>query len=352
MHRGWIVGQAAAWLAGAAILACLVGLPRTGLHLLWDVLIPCAPLLFMLAPGVWRNLCPLATTSMLPYRLGLSARLRLPDLWQARLHLLAVVLLFALVPLRRAGLNIDGPMSAWALLALGASAVLMGFVFDAKSGWCASLCPVHPVERLYGTRPAVTVSNAHCVACQRCSVLCPESTPGMRPRMGRRSGITAVSSALLVGGFPGFIWGWFQVPDGCPPILAYGTPLAGLSVTLGVYLLLRRALSPMRHDVLDRGFAGAAAVCYYVYRLPALIGFSLFPGDGVLVDLTGTLPAWSPLPIRIAVVALLLGWFWRHARRRSWTRRPPYACDHPVPASPPSDMLPLSVSGLPGDDRS
>ena len=48
----------------------------------------------------------------------------------------------------------------------------------------------------------------------------------------------------MAGGFAGFIWGWFQVPDfsgdeGWRHLdLAYGLPLGGLAVTLALFLLL------------------------------------------------------------------------------------------------------------------
>ncbi len=66
----------------------------------------------------------------------------------------------------------------------------------------------------------------------------------------------------------------------------------------------------------------AAVGAYYWYRLPALFGFGLFSGDGMLVDLSGVLPAWTPVLMRLATTGLLLAWFLRRAPRRSWLMRP------------------------------
>ncbi len=352
--RVWRGIQAALWLAGLGLLACLVRRPELGLHLLWDVLIPVAPLLLVLAPGVWRNICPLATTALLPRHLGLSWRRPLSPRAQEYLHGLAVLLLLVIIPLRHSHLNIDGPTTAGVLALTGALAVLMGLIFEWKSGWCASLCPVHPVERLYGSRPAVVIPNAHCDACRRCTKVCPDSTPAMDPRTGRAGLVGKLSSALLVGGFPGFIWGWFQTPDYRlpldPPTLQtlYGPPLAGLGVTLAIYLVLRLLpfFSPTR---LGHLFAAASLVCYYGFRLPMLLGFGAFPGDGMLVDLRQTLPAWFPTALRIGSTLFLLLWMLRPGPRRSWTRRPAFGDAAPAPAAaaPETSRFPIRLQELP-----
>lgn len=323
----WRLAQAAGWLAGAALIAALAAAPTIGLQLLWNVLIPVAPALFVVAPGLWRNLCPLATTALLPRHLGLSARRRLSAEWQGRLAFASVAALLLIVPLRHVALNNDGAGSALTLAALGAGAFAAGLAFEWKSGWCSGLCPVHPVERLYGALPALTLPNAHCERCERCVAVCPDSVPGAP---------AAASGSLpllaLAGGFPGYVWGWFQVADLASPDAwsrlgsIYASPLLGFAATLGVFLSLR-ALLPSRLALpLQRGFAAAAVCCYYWYRLPALLGFGRFPGDGVLVDLSATLPAWFPLASRTLTTAALLAWLLRSPGvPASWLRRPPFA---------------------------
>ena len=46
-------------------------MPDTGLKVIWRVVIPLLPLLFFVAPGLWRNICPLAASNQTPRALGL-----------------------------------------------------------------------------------------------------------------------------------------------------------------------------------------------------------------------------------------------------------------------------------------
>jgi hypothetical protein len=330
--RRWRGVQVAVWLVGAGIFAALLFAPRVGLHAFWNVLIPVAPALLAFAPGLWRDICPLASTALLPRHLGWSARRRMPQTWQDRLLLVGTVVLLLVVPLRHVVLNLDGPATALAIGAMAVVAVTMGFAFEWKSGWCSSLCPVHPVERLYGQEAGVTLPNAHCDRCHRCTTPCPDSTPAIHPLTAAGSGARRAAGVLLVGGFAGYIVGWFLVPDrfaseGWAHMgSAFGLPILGLAISLVLFLGLRRWLGPTRERVLVLAFAAAAIAAYYAFRLPMLFGFGPHPGDGMLVDLRGALPDWAPWASRLATTALFGWWFLGRARvRRSWERRPAFA---------------------------
>ena len=97
----WHWAQGLAWAAGMVIWLALIVSPRLGLHLLWNVLIPVAPALLVLAPGVWRNVCPLGSMSLAPHHFGLSQRKKLSPVWRGRLYLGALILLLVVVPLRK-----------------------------------------------------------------------------------------------------------------------------------------------------------------------------------------------------------------------------------------------------------
>ena len=60
----------AAWSAALVVAALLIAAPDTGLFVLWKVIIPALPLLFLVAPGLWRNLCPLAASNQTPRALA------------------------------------------------------------------------------------------------------------------------------------------------------------------------------------------------------------------------------------------------------------------------------------------
>lgn len=328
----WRAIQVAVWLVGLAILVALVVHPPTGLHAFWNVLIPVAPAVFVFAPGVWRNVCPLGSTALALRHAGRSQRRRLPAVWQGRLSLAGVLILFLVVPLRHVVLDLNGPATALAVAVLVAAALVAGMLFEWKSAWCTGLCPVHPVERLYGQEPLLTPLNMHCQSCERCVAVCPDSVAAMHPLAGCQTTTRRAAGTLMVGGFAGFVWGWFQVPDyrggeGWAHLAeCFGLPLGGLGVTVGLFLFLKSMTPERLHFLLVRLFAAAAVACYYWYRIPALVGYGAFPGDGMLVDLSGMLPAWFPDASRMATTALFGWWLLgKSIRRRTWAVRPAYS---------------------------
>ncbi len=325
----WRLAQALVLLAGLGILAALWLRPALGLDLLWNVLIPVAPALLLLAPGLWRNLCPLATVALLPNKLGRSRGIRIPKRAQAKVALAGVLLVFLLIPLRRIALDHNAAASALLLCGAGFVALSFGFLFESKAGWCSGVCPVRPVETLYGERPLATFSNAHCGSCEFCAAPCPDSEPAPRPGHGVESRPARAVEMLMVGAFPGLIWGWFHVPDWTGGedwrnlTSTYGLCLGMAAATLLLYAGLRAVAPADRRLPLARAFGLASISCYYFYRLPALIGFGLFPGDGTLVDLRTALPSWTPLALQGLTLTLLALWLLRRGDpRKSWLRRP------------------------------
>lgn len=331
-HRVWRVLQAAVLLVGLLIFGALVFYPETGLHAFWNVLIPVAPALFVVSVGFWRNVCPLGTVSLLPRHLGISKSRRLSLKWQGRLHFGGVLLLFLVVPLRHIVLDTNGMATALTLAVTAAAAFTAGCFFEWKSGWCSGLCPVHPVEKMYAGKVKFTTPNAHCTQCANCVIPCPDSTPDMSPAKIMKRKSHHVSSSLLIGGLPGFVWGWFHVPD-CRAgaawtdcVVAFGLPYLCLGVSLSLFLLLRKYLDE-KYQPLIVSICGAAAISfYYWYRLPALVGYGLFPGDGMLVDLTPVLPVWVLLFVQLSVAGFFVWWLViRQPAPSVWSRRPPFA---------------------------
>ncbi|MCF8245491.1 MAG: hypothetical protein K9J37_13450 [Saprospiraceae bacterium] len=329
-RRIWRTLQVLLFIIGLGLFATLIFFPDIGVVAFWNVLIPVAPLLFLVAAGVWRNICPLASVAMLPHHFNFSKRQRIPIKWQNRLALISVVLFFVIVPARHLALNNDGLATAAALTFLGSLAFIGGLQFDVKSAWCSGLCPVHPVEKLYGQNVGYTPANAHCGACHNCVIPCPDSiskadTP--KPRS-----LQDLATTLLTGGLPGFIWGWFHVPD-CRSgiagwgecLTAFGLPWATLVVTLVAYILLRKFLPKNRETMLTSVFAAASISCYYWYRIPSLFGYGIIPQDGILVDLTQTLPLWSIAVMQVSFVAFF-GWWMllRNNKPVAWAVRPPF----------------------------
>lgn len=329
----WRMLQVCFWLLGIFIFIALLFWPILGVRLFWNALIPVAPALLVFATGFWRNVCPLATTNLIPRHMGLSKKKIMPRQMQAWLSLLAVLALFVIVPLRHAIFNHSGAATAALLSGCVAAGWLLGWKYDWKSGWCSSLCPVHPVEKFYGTQASITFANAHCTACVNCTIPCPDSTPNINPAKTPKGWQHQVSAVLIIGGLPGFIWGWFQVPDDSIPgfswhqiATVYLLPISGLLLSITVYLVLRKLLMPAWHQKLTAFFAATSVSTYYWFRIPALFGFGQFNKDGLLIDLSSSVQASTILLFQLAVVPIFFWWLiWKRQTSRSWIIRPAFA---------------------------
>ena len=66
----FVVVKYAGLVLTLALLAGLMVAPDTATLLLWDGAIPLLPAVFLINPGLWRNVCPLATLNLLPNQKG------------------------------------------------------------------------------------------------------------------------------------------------------------------------------------------------------------------------------------------------------------------------------------------
>jgi hypothetical protein len=328
----WRIVQSIVWAAGITILFCLIFFPSTGILLFWNILIPVAPALLVLATGVWRNVCPLATTNLFPRHFRWSRGKKLSARQLGKLNLVAVLALYVIVPMRHAMFNVNGPATAALIASMAFTGFGLGFIYEWKSVWCSGLCPIHPVEKLYGGNVFMPVPNAHCGECMNCVIPCPDSTPNMNPNISGKNVYQRASAFLIIGGLPGFIWGWFHVPDGNGGLAIrdmvewYTFPFLGLVATLVIYGILSKSLPTIGRKKLIAVFAAAAVSCYYWYRIPSLFGFGQFAHDGLLVDLKTTIPAWLVRFITITLSLFFLYWMvFRKANSNSWLIRPRFA---------------------------
>lgn len=327
----WRTVQTIMWLVGFFIVCCLLFFPQTGILIFWNILIPVAPALLVVFTGLWRNVCPLAITALLPRHTGISKRKKLSQLQLGKLNLAAVLLLYMIVPWRHALFNSNGPATGILIILMALTATVLGMIYEWKSAWCSGLCPVHPVEKLYGINTVMAIPNAHCANCMNCVVPCPDSTPNIHPQVSSKTIYHTLSGWLIAGGLPGFIWGWFHVPDDAAftgwahAVQVYQLPLLGMAVTLVLYTVLQELLPVKYHNIVIRCFAAAAVSCYYWFRLPALFGFGKFNNDGLLINLRQLLPAWSITVMTFAATAFFIYWIvLRKPNRQSWVIRPAF----------------------------
>jgi len=328
----WRIVQAVVWLVGAVILFCLLFFPPLGVLLFWNILIPVAPVLFVIGTGVWRNVCPLATTVLLPRHLSLSKRKRLSLEELGKLNLVAVIVLYIIVPLRHAVFNTNGIATALLIISMAFIGIILGFVYEWKSVWCSGLCPVHPVEKLYGENVFMSMPNAHCNQCRNCVIPCPDSTPNINPQITAKTIYHKISGLMIIGGLPGFIWGWFHVPDETAItklstfFSVYQMPLLGFAITLIIYEILALIVRPKYQQKLISIFAASAVSCYYWYRIPSLFGFGNFNNDGLLINLKSILPGWLIPLITITITFFFFYWLViRKPNNKSWVIRPQFA---------------------------
>jgi hypothetical protein len=327
----WKIFQYIFWLVGIALLMIMFFMPPLGVTLFWNILIPVAPALLVIGTGVWRNVCPLATTALIPDRFGFSMNRTLSNKQRNILNLVGGVALLLIIPLRHVIFNRSGVDTALLIITISVIAFSVGLIYERKSGWCSGACPIHGVERLYGSGVAFSLPNAQCNDCVKCSIPCPDSTPNVTVQASPKGWSQKGIEYLLVGAFPGYVWGWFHIPDYTGTtgwnylLFIYGIPVLSAIISLDMYLILKQFVSHDGRKLLVNLFAAAAVSCYYWFRLPQLLGFNVHHTNSTLIDLTDNLPVWTPIVLNIITTTFFIWWMViRKRMKRSWSIRPAY----------------------------
>jgi hypothetical protein len=304
MHTGlWRQAQMVGVMLTVVLVLGLVTHPGPTTNVLWNAIIPVLPAVFLLSPALWRNVCPLATLATLA---PLRYRTRTIDEPMVRATLVVgVILLFVLVPARRFWFNTDGGALAVAIIMVAILALASGFAFKRKAGFCNAICPVLPVERLYGQRPLVTVPNVRCTPCVGCTERgCIDLSPAdsarvaMGPRWASRSWVFSPFGAFAAA-FPGFIAGYYTIANG--PVenafAVYRHVLTATAIGLALVVVFVQACRITAATALPK-LAALAAALYYWYAAKAVTD---------AWGITGT-STWG---IRVAAFALILAWLIR-----------------------------------------
>ena len=127
----------------ALAVTCAVA-PRTGLPVLWGLVVPALPLLWMLLPGLWRNVCPMASANQVPRWLRFTQGRPLPRWLDRHGYSIGMGLFFFVISLRPGILSTDGTAAAVMLVVALGAAFVGGILFRGKSGFCGSVCPLRP----------------------------------------------------------------------------------------------------------------------------------------------------------------------------------------------------------------
>lgn len=258
---------------GTALGMCVILMlrPDLGLTLWWGLIVPSLPLLFFVAPGLWRNICPLAAMNQAPRLFGFTYGNKLPSWLRQNAYLIGIGMFLLFVTARKWLFNTNGPASAGLILFALGSAFVGGVLFKGKSGWCSSICPLLPVQRIYGQTPFLRVRNSHCAPCVGCAKNCYDFNPAVayladlhdadRHYTGYRK--------FFVGIFPGLIVAFFQVP--APPAISipqmYLRFAFAMLFSLGTFYVLETFFRVTTHKI-TTVFAAAALNLFYWFSFP------------------------------------------------------------------------------------
>lgn len=261
--------------------------PDIGLQIFWGLIIPTAPLLFFIAPGVWRNICPMAALNQTPRIFNFTRRMTAPKWFQEYGYVIAIAMFLIIVPNRKVLFNENGPALALLMILLYSTAFIMGVYFKGKSGWCSSICPLLPVQRIYGQTPFLKVANSHCQpsdpepgGCVGCTKNCYDFNPHVAylADLHEKDRHFSAYRKFFVGLFPGFIFAFYMLPS--PPeigILAMYFWFAVYSLaSAGSFFLLDSFLKVTPAKITTLYGAGAINL-YYWFNSKTLS--SLFPDN-------------------------------------------------------------------------
>ncbi len=306
-----------AWLRFGMVAASLVYIavlildPDDGLWLWWQITVPLLPALFLIAPGIWRNICPLAASNQLPRVLNFSRAINPPKWLTEYGFVIGAIGFFAMASSRKWLFNHNGPATGILIFFALAAALLGGYLYKGKSGWCSSLCPLYPVQRFYNRTPFATVANAHCNPCVGCTKNCYDFNPGssyvadLHDDDPHYASYRKVFAAVM----PGFIVAYFTVPDphSVTAILTMYLEFALYMVlSIGVFTVLETFLK-ISASKLTAIYGAVALNLFYGFGLP-----NWLKAVGSMFAVTP--PDWLSWALRGAVLVVTIVWVARTYR--------------------------------------
>ena len=269
----WMISRLLMLAATLGLAFCLFVTPL-GLRLFWGLAIPLLPALFVVAPGLWRQVCPMALMNQLPVLAGRPSTRDLPDVARQWAFTIAVGSFVVLIGLRAPLLNHNGALVGSGILGALILALLGGLAFKGRSGWCGTFCPLGPVQRDYGHAPLLLVRNGYCETCVGCQKNCYDFNPraAVFEDLGDADPIYAGQRRFFMAMMPGLVLGYFMQPGKTP----YGdavfavTFLASIGASVGLY---QAAVSFLRLDPFRTTnlFACLALAEFYWFSGPIIL---------------------------------------------------------------------------------
>lgn len=320
LHNGLVSFPVSIWrlvqlISVSIVLICIVGLfikPQATLFFIWFVLIPVVPLLLFIAPSLWRNLCPIAAINQLPRMAGAGENISIPAWFSAYSGAISIFLFVLIVSCRKILFNDNAIALACLLMFILFMAMFMGIRYKGKSGWCSSICPMLPVERLYGQAPFIEVAHSYCQPCIGCTKQCGDlklrlqssRLPIIRSPRDKNPAAYLVFFASI---FPGFIFAYYLTPDSIMMDWLeigrmYAYFLVFCSISAGFFFLVKVLLRlPVRKIIIL--YAAVAFNMYYWFNAPIIAS-----------HFSPALQEEIGIAIRVLVGFLLLLWLMRAYR--------------------------------------
>ena len=271
----WYAARVAVLTVTLALAALLIANPPLGLKLFWGLAIPVVPALLVVAPGLWRQVCPMATMNQIPRLAGFGRALDLPPVLKTWAFAIAVGSFLLAVALRVPLLNHSGVLVGAGIVGVLGLAFAGGTDFKGRSGWCGTFCPLGPIQRTYGQAPLLVVKNGYCNPCVGCQKSCYD----FNPRAAVFSDVYdsdprhAAQRRLFMALLPGLILGYFLQG----PAPAHGEPLHALILlgaccaSAGLYGLAV-AFAPANPYRVALAFGALALAAFYWFAGPTVVG--------------------------------------------------------------------------------
>lgn len=280
----------------------------------WKLTVPLVPVILLVMPSVWRNICPLATLSHAGHLLRTQIYAKERNSAQHRLNLskpgirlwlsrygthAALFVLVSIVPARIFLFNADAQALLALLLALMTAAFLMGLALPLKSGWCSSICPVYPVENLYAISPFLYLDNTLCadkvpasqpqMLCKGCTRHCLDLRIGSDAGKARQAGVRWRPRKViraLINSFPGFLIAYWlldsysvtaNMPGLSGALMSYAVFAIAILVSSSISSLARRFLYTKSSSPLATGkhidlvLVAASFNLYYWMAIPSFV---------------------------------------------------------------------------------
>ena len=302
----WQVVRVVSVLAYLALCIAMFVRPSGALFTFFGVIVPLLPILFFVAPGLWRNICPLAASNQFPRLLNFS-RARTPPEWlRKRGYIVAMCLFFGIAGARLLLFNVNGTATGILLSITILNAFVAGISFKGKSGWCSSICPLLPLQRVYGQTPFVVVPNSHCAPCVACTKNCYDFKPQPAYQADIHDPDPQWSGPrkLFVAALPGFVLGFFTLVNhsGMTGLHVYERLGLYLGVSVALFFVIE-AVTPLSVGLLTALY-GAAAINIFYWFAGVTLAHSVHTVFGLDVP-------WLRWPISILVALLTVVWISR-----------------------------------------